>query len=144
MIAKTFCSPSAPKAPGAGRGGLLPKAAQSAAPVRDWPQAWEISSEQNPPQGLSSVPEGAPPQPDLQQDTAVPNIVWAGAPKSFKKSAFKTDPPKRAKMVPNGLPSGPQNPPKIGKNWLRKGFRIRLRFWIAFGSVPGEPHVAQM
>ena len=28
------CSPSAPKAPGAGRGGLLPKAAQSAAPVR--------------------------------------------------------------------------------------------------------------
>ena len=40
------CSTSASKAPGACRGGVLPKAAQSAAPVRDWPQAWEISSEQ--------------------------------------------------------------------------------------------------
>ena len=39
-----FCSPSASKAPGAWRGGVLPKAAQSAAPVRlGRRQAWEIS-----------------------------------------------------------------------------------------------------
>ena len=50
------------------------------------------------PKGCLPFRKEPPPQPDLQQDTAVPSVVWAGAPKSCKKSALKTDPQKRAKM----------------------------------------------
>ena len=62
----------------------------------------------------------------------------------FKNPLQRRTPKKTAQIVPNGLPNGSPNPPKIAKNWLRKGFRIVFRFWVAFGSVPGEPHVAQM
>ena len=43
-----------------------------------------------------------------------------------------------------GTHMAPSNPAKMRKNKVRKGFRNRTGFRMAFGSAPGPADVAQM